>query len=69
MSLYHLKLENILLKKKHRNFPDFIYKLSDVGLCPKLIKLIKKSQDIEGNIVYLPPELNNSDIYESKGDL
>ena len=65
----NLKLENILLKKKHRNSPDFIYKLSDVGLCPKLIKLIKKSQDIEGNIVYLPPELNNSDRYESKGDL
>ena len=65
----NLKLENILLKKKHRNSPDFIYKLSDVGLCPKLIKLIKKSQDIEGNIVYLPPELNNSDKYESKGDL
>ena len=36
---------------------------------PNKIKLIKKSQDIEGNIVYLPPELNNSDIYESKGDL
>ena len=57
----NLKLENILLKKKQRNSPDFIYKLSDFGLCPKLIKLIKKSQDIEGNIVYLPPELNNSD--------
>jgi len=63
-----LKLENILLKPKHRNSPDFIYKLSDVGLCPKLINL-KKSQNIKENIVYLPPELYNGDKYETSCDL
>ena len=62
-----LKLENILLKKQN-NSPDFIYKLGDVGLCPKLMKFIKYSTKKE-SLVYLPPELCNKNTYESNSDL
>jgi protein kinase len=65
-----LKLENIILKKKQINSTEYIYKLSDVGLCPKLTKLIKNTSKVSGLLCYIPPELNNiNGSYEIKSDL
>ena len=65
-----LKLENIILKKKHKNSSEYIYKLSDVGLCPKLTKLIKNTSKRTDILCYLPPELNNvNDSYKNISDL
>ena len=65
-----LKLENIILKKKHKNSNEYIYKLSDVGLCPKLTKLIKNTSKKTDILSYLPPELNIiNGTYENISDL
>ena len=64
-----LKLENILLKKRSEDSNNYIFKLSDVGLCQNLLNLIKKSSNIKGNIVYLSPELLKADNYETSCDL
>ena len=63
----NLKLDNILLKKQEKS-SDYIYKISDIGLCPKLLKIIKNSSNSE-NLFYLPPELNNQNNYENNSDL
>ena len=58
-----LKLENILLNPSQN-----ICKLSDVGFCPTLINLTKKTYRNK-NIVYIAPELYNQNKYDSKCDL
>ena len=63
----NLKLDNILLKKQN-NSSDYIYKLSDIGLCPKLMKIIKDCSKTE-NLFYLPPELYDQNNYEKNSDL
>ena len=65
----NLKLENIILKKKSESSNEYIYKLSDVGLCIDLIKLIKKSSNRPDILCYIPPELKNNEKYENISDL
>ena len=60
-----LKLENILLKKTLENYA---YKITDVGLCPSIFKLIKKASNPNA-LWYLSPELLKNDKYEIPSDL
>ena len=59
----NLKLENILLNGNNEN--NLNYRLTDVGLCQNLIKLLKKSSEKE-SLIYLSPESNN---YQAIDDL
>ena len=52
----NLKLENILLKEQ-KNTNNYIYKITDIGLCSNLFNLIKSSSSTNENICYISPEL------------
>ena len=62
----NLKLENILIRKKIAK--DYSYKLTDIGLCPNLIKVIKKYPGKE-QLIYLSQNSYNYGIYEYIDDL
>ena len=59
-----LRLENILHDKQKN-----IWKISNVGPCPKFMKLIKKYSEAKETLVNLAPELNDNDKYESISDM
>ena len=65
----NLKLENIFIKRKNPRSSEYIFKFSDVGLCPNLIKFIIKYSKTKESVIYLSPELNQKEKYDNINDL